>query len=108
MLLFLQSYLPVCVNILLIILIIFVIILVLRIINFIDRANVILDDIESKVGSLNGLFNLIDFTTNKVESFTNRFFDLSSIFASRILKSKKKRKNNKEKENDEGNDDLDE
>jgi len=100
MLLFLQSYLPICIFILLIILLIFGIILVIRLINFIDRANVILDDIENKVSSLNGLFNLIDFTTNKVELFSNRFFDLGSMITSRLLKKGKKRKNKKEKGED--------
>ena len=98
MLLFLQSYLPVCIYILLIILLIYGIILMMRLINLIDRANVILDDVENKVSSLNGLFNLIDFTTNKVELFTDRFFDISSIITSRILKSNKKRKKKNKKE----------
>ena len=94
--LFLQSFLPICVYILLIILIIVGIILGVRLIDLIDRANNILDDVETKVESLNGIFNLIDFTTNKVEGFTSKAVDLSGKLIKRVLK----KKNNKEEDED--------
>ena len=93
--LFLQSFLPICIYFLLIILIIIGIILGMRLIELIDRANNVLDNVETKVNSLNGLFNIIDFTTNKVEGFTARATDLGSKIVKRVLK-----KNNNKEEDD--------
>ena len=88
--LFLQTFLPICVYFLLIILIIVGIILGVRLIDLIERANSVLDNVEGKVNSLNGFFNILDFTTNKVEGFTARVFDLSSKLVKKALKNKKK------------------
>jgi len=96
MLVFLQSYLPICIYILLIILIIIGIILGVKIICLIDRANEVLDDIGGKISSLNGIFSIIDFTTNKVEGFTNRCFNIGSMIVSKMLRKDKKKKKEEE------------
>ena len=92
MLLFMQCYLPIIIYLLLIFLLIVCIILGIRLINFIDRATGVLDNVEDKVNSLNGLFNAVDFTTSKIEGFTDRLFDFGSIISSKLLKKNKKKK----------------
>jgi len=94
--LFLQTFLPICVYFLLIILIIVGIILGVRLIDLIERANSVLDNVEGKVNSLNGFFNILDFTTNKVEGFTARVFDLSSKLVKKALKNKKNKEDDYE------------
>ena len=68
---FLEVYLPICVNILLIILLIVGIVLGVRLINVMNRVNELIDNVEAKVNSLNGLFNVINFTTDKKGNITN-------------------------------------
>ena len=69
---FLETYLPICVNILLIVLLIIGIVLGVRLINVINRMNDVVDNIEEKVNSLNGLFNIINFTTDKITTISDR------------------------------------
>ena len=69
---FLEVYLPTVVNILLIILLVVGIVLGVRLINTINRINEILDNVEAKVNSLNGLFNVINFTTDKITTISDK------------------------------------
>lgn len=89
MLEFFQSYLPVVIYVLLIILLIVGIILGIRLIGAMDRVDNVLDNIEKKVNSLNGLFNVIDFTTDKISAFTDRIVDTFTGLISRIGRKKK-------------------
>ena len=73
---FLQVYLPICIYILLIILLVVGIILGVRLINAMNKVDEILENVEGKVNSLNGLFGVIDFTTNKITNFSDRLVDL--------------------------------
>ena len=57
----LEALLPIIINSLIIILLIVVIILVIKCIYVIDATKRVLDNVESKVNSLNGLFSIIDF-----------------------------------------------
>jgi hypothetical protein len=57
------------------------IVLVLKLINTVDKTNSILDNIEGKVKSLDGLFETIDKTTSTISSIGDRLLDkVSSIF----------------------------
>ncbi len=89
MLEFFQSYLPVVIYVLLIILLIVGIILGIRLIGAMDKVDNVLDNIEKKVNSLNGLFNVIDFTTDKISAFTDRVVDAFTGLISRIGRKKK-------------------
>lgn len=72
---FLEVYLPICVNILLIILLIVGIVLGVRLINVMNRVNELIDNVEAKVNSLNGLFNVINFTTDKITTISDRVIE---------------------------------
>lgn len=87
---FLSAYLPICIYILLIILLIVGIILGIRLINTADKLNDLLDDTKGKVDSLNGLFNVIDFTTDKIANFSDSIINLTSRLVSHVGKKKKK------------------
>ena len=72
---FLEVYLPACVNILLIVLLIVGIVLGVRLINTLNRINEVIDNVEAKVNSLNGLFNVINFTTDKITAIGDRVIE---------------------------------
>ena len=95
---FLQVYLPITIYILLIILIIIGIILGVRLIKAMNHVDSILDDIDRKIGSLNGLFNVIDFTTDKIASFSDRVVELISGIVSKVGSLREARRRKKEEE----------
>ena len=95
---FLLSFLPIIIYVLLIILLIIGIILGIKSIITINKVEKVVDDVNEKVESLNGLFQLVDFTTDKLVSITDRVIDGISSLASRLFMKKKK---NKEDETDE-------
>jgi uncharacterized protein YoxC len=69
---FLQTILPIIIYFLLIILIIIGIILGIRAIQTLNKVDRVVDDVNDKVQSLNGFFNIIDFTTDKIVSITDK------------------------------------
>ena len=75
---FLQTALPIIIYFLLIILIIIGIILGVRAIQTLNKVDKVVDDVNDKVQSLNGFFNLVDFATDKVVSITDKVAPLSS------------------------------
>ncbi len=101
MLEFFQIYLPIVVYILLIILLIIGIILGVRLIGAMDKVDEVLNNVQKKVDSLNGLFSVIDFTTDKISAFSDRVVDTISGFFSRIGKWRKKPKYESEEYEDE-------
>ena len=89
---FLLSFLPIIIYVLLIILLIIGIILGIKSIITINKVEKVVDDVNEKVESLNGLFQLVDFTTDKLVSITDRVIDGISSLASRLFMKKKKNK----------------
>lgn len=86
---FFQVYLPIVVYFLLIILLIVGIILGIRLIGAMDKVDEVLDNMQRKVNSLNGLFSVIDFTTDKISAFSDRVVDVISGFIGRFGKKRK-------------------
>ena len=72
---FLEVYLPICVNVLLIILLVIGIVLGVKLINVLHRVNDVIDNVEDKVNSLNGLFSVINFATDKITTISDRVVD---------------------------------
>lgn len=89
MLEFLEVYLPIVIYVLLIILLIIGIVLGVRVLGAMDKVDEVLDNVEKKVNSLNGLFGVIDFTTDKISAFSDKVVDIVSSFIGRIGKKKK-------------------
>lgn len=57
-----------------------------------DKVDEVLDNMQRKVNSLNGLFSVIDFTTDKISAFSDRVVDLVSGFITRIPGKGKRKK----------------
>ena len=89
---FLQALLPVIIYILLIVLIIIGIIIGIRAIQTMRKLDKVVDNVNDKVESLNGLFNIVDFTTDKISLITDKVVDGASNLIGSIFK-KRKRKN---------------
>lgn len=88
----LMGILPVILYIMAIVLIVILIILGIKLIDTIGRVNVILDDIEKKSKSLNGIFSIIDTVTDSVASVSDSIMTGVSGFVSRIFKKRRKDK----------------
>ena len=88
---FLTVYLPICIYILLIILLIVGIILFVRLISTVDKINSILEDVEGKVSSLNGLFNIIDYTTDRIANLSDSLMGVTSKLFAKFTNRKKKK-----------------
>lgn len=100
MLEFFETYLPIIVYILLIILLIVGIILGVRLIGAMDKVDELLDNVKKKVDSLNGLFGVIDFTTDKISAFADRIVELISSLVYRFKRLKRKKYDEEEERED--------
>ena len=58
----------------------------------------VVDNVNEKVESLNNVFNLIDFTTDKLAAFTDRIVDIVGTIFSKLLFKKKRKKDDYEEE----------
>lgn len=95
------SFLPIIIYILLIILLVIGIILGIKSISTIKKVEKVVDDVNEKVESLNGLFQIIDFTTDKIVSLTDKVIDGVSTLASKIFFKRKVKKIKKEENENE-------
>lgn len=92
------AFLPIVIYILLIALLVIGIVLGIKTIITMNKVEKVVDSISEKVESLNSIFSFIDWTTDRISSFTDRLVDtVSGIFGRLFLRGKK----NKNKEEDE-------
>lgn len=73
------------------------IVLGIKLINVMNKMEKVVDDINTKVSSLNGVFSIIDATTDKLALLSDRMVDSISLIIRKLFA--KKKKNNKEREN---------
>ena len=90
------SFLPLVIYILLIILLIVGIILGIKTIITMNKVEKVVDNVNEKVESLNSVFNLIDFTTDKIAAFTDRLVEVAGSVFSKLLFRNKNKKRKKE------------
>ena len=93
----LNEVLPIILYILGSILLGILIVLGIKLINVMNKMEQVVDDINTKVSSLNGVFSIIDATTDKLALLSDRMVDSISLIIRKLFA--KKKKNNKEKEN---------
>ena len=72
---FLLDLLPIIIYILLIVLLVIGIYVLIRAINIANKIDVLLDNVEEKVNSLNGFFKVLNFTTDKITIVSERLMD---------------------------------
>ncbi len=82
------------------VLLIVVIILITKLMTTVDKVNVLLDDIEGKSQSLNGLFDAISRVGDTLSAANNRVTGFIAGIASKLFKEKRKRKKEKTEEED--------
>ncbi len=95
---FLQIFLPIIIYFLLIIILIVGIILGIKFIRTTTKIEKVVDDVNDKVQSLNGLFSVIDFTTDKIVNLTDKLVDKISMLISKLFFRKNNKKENIEEE----------
>lgn len=79
------EFLPIVIYILLIIILIVGIILGIRFIVLLGKAQRVVDDVNEKVRSLDGLFHIIDTATDKVVLVTDKVIDVIMGFIAKIF-----------------------
>ena len=82
-------FLPIIIYVLLIILLVIGIILGVNAIKTMRKVEKVVDDVNAKVESLNGLFKVVDFTTDKLVMMADRLVDGVSRVASKLFFKKK-------------------
>lgn len=93
----LMEILPVLLYSLAIVLVIVFIVLGIKLIHTIDKTNAILEDVEKKTKSLNGLFNVIDGVTDTLSVLSDTVVTTVTSIIGKIIPKKRK----KEKKEDE-------
>ena len=88
---FLSQFLPIIIYVLLIIILVIGIVLGIKCICMLNKLDEVIDDINSKVKSLDGFFSVIDFTTDKIAYLTDKAFSGISSMISRLFIKKKKK-----------------
>ena len=90
----LNFYLPVALYIAIIVLVIVLIVLVVRLIQVLNKTEILVEDVEKKVHSLDGIFSIIDKTTDSVNVVTDKIIGTLVGKIGHIFK----KKNNKDEE----------
>ena len=63
----------------------------LKTIKTLDKLDQVVDDVSKKVSSLNGIFSVIDLTTDKIVSITDRVVEMASGIIGKIFKKRNKK-----------------
>ena len=73
-----------------VVLLIILIVLGLKIIGLLDKASEILDDVNNKIKTLDGLFNAINMTTSTISSIGDRLVSGAANIFNKIFKRNRK------------------
>ena len=82
------EFLPVLLYILGSILLVVLIILGIKLIITMNKIEIVVDDITKKVKSLDGLFSIIDMTTDKLAMLSDKVVDGVSVFIKKVFRRK--------------------
>lgn len=92
----LMQTLPVIIYFLLIILIGVLIVFLVKAFNILKKIDVTIDDVNSKMGKLNGLFNIVDRSADAINMATDRVIGALANGIGKLFKRKKKDKKEEE------------
>lgn len=90
MLEYLNSFLPIIIYILLVILLVLLIIICFKTIRTMNKVQDIVEDVDDKVQSLNGFFDIIDMATDKLSILSDKVIDTIANFIQKVFKPRKK------------------
>lgn len=91
----LDTVLPILLYTFGIILLIVLIVLVMQLIQTLKKVDKIVDNVEGKVNSLNGVFSLIDKTTDSIALFSDSIVNALASLVYKFVGKKKKKKTEK-------------
>lgn len=97
----LMEFFPIIIYTLSIIIMVLLMVLIVKLIHTVDKANIILEDVERKTKSLNGLFHVIDGVTDTLSVFTDTAVSTIVQIFGKILPKRRKKKIKKEIDEDE-------
>lgn len=80
------------------VLLVVIIILITKLVSTVDKVNILLDDIEGKSQSLNGLFDAIENVGNTLSSANNKITGFFAGLVKKVIKNKKKKKTDEKEE----------
>lgn len=81
-----------------IILIVVLIILGIKLIMMLDKMDKVVDNVNDKLNSLNGVFSFVDRTTDSLAMISDTVINSIASFVYKMFKSKKKKRKNVEEE----------
>lgn len=84
-----SQLLPIIMYTLISILVVFIIIFVYKLTMTLDKTNILLDDIHSKVHKLDNLFDIVDKSSTIVNSVTNKVSDSILNFILKLFRRRK-------------------
>ncbi len=84
-------FLPIVIYLLLIALLTIGIILGIKTIITMNKLEKVVDNVNEKVESLNSIFSIIDFTTDKIASFTDKVVEVAGNLFIKVLFRKKRK-----------------
>ncbi|MBE6140545.1 MAG: hypothetical protein E7172_03305 [Firmicutes bacterium] len=85
------TFLPLIIYILIIFLLVIGIVLGIKTIITMDKVEKVIDNVNEKMESLNSVFHIIDFTTDKIAGITDRMVEVISSFFARLWFKKEKK-----------------
>lgn len=88
----LNQTLPVIIYILLIILIVVLIVFMVKAFNTLKKIDTTIDDVNSKMSKLNGIFSIVDRSADAINMVTDRVIGTISDGISKIFKKRNKKK----------------
>lgn len=89
-----NEILPIILYVLGSILLIVLIVLGIKLIIMMDKLNVTVDNINTKINSFNGLFHVIDFTTDKLAMVSDKVVSSITDFIKKIFNKSKEEEEN--------------
>ena len=89
---FLHLFLPVVLYSLVIVLVIVLIVLGLKAIETLNKMNLLIDDAQAKLDSMNGFFNIMDMMTSKASIITDTLVSTITGIITGLTKKRKKKK----------------
>ena len=87
----LEALLPILLYLALIVLVVFLITFIIRLIKTLNKVDSILDDVNKKLSKMDGLFELIDHTTDYAANVSDRIITSVSNFVNTIFRRRKGR-----------------
>ncbi len=93
---FLLDFLPIIIYVLLIIILLIGIVLAIKFLITLDKVEKVVDNVNDKVRALDGLFHIIDTTTDRVVLVTDKVIEGITSLIANLFVSKKSKKEKKE------------